>query len=215
MIVVSSNVVFVAVKSRIPLRMMFMRKVLSVVLFYVVATTTAVWAQDNPSAMPLSSANPLSAFNKDTYSRVKGIILQSAEKMPEENYSFKPTEAVRSYGQILGHVADAQYFYCSNVLGDKNPSPKVGQTKKTKAELISALKDSFAYCDKAYDGMTDASGAQTIKFFGGDDPKLGLLGLNNMHTAEHYGNLITYMRLKNIVPPTSEPKPQSKPESKK
>ena len=63
--------------------------------------------------------------------------------------------------------------------------------------------------------MTDASGAQTIKFFGGDDPKLGLLSLNNMHTAEHYGNLITYMRLKNIVPPTSEPKPQPQQESKK
>ncbi len=178
-------------------------------------STTAVWAQDKPSAALPTSANPFSTFNKGIYSRVKGIILQSAEKMPEENYSFKPTEEVRSYGQILGHIADAQYSSCSSVLGDKDPTPKVEQTKKTKAELIAALKDGFAYCDKAYDGKTDASGAQTIKFFGGDDPKLGVLSMNNLHTVEHYGNLITYMRLKNIVPPTSEPKPKPQAESKK
>ena len=192
-----------------------MRKMLSAVLLCVVASTTAAWAQDKPSAAPATPANPLSSFNKDTYSRVKAIILQSAEKMPEENYNFKPTEAVRSYGQILGHIADAQYAFCSSVLEEKNPSPKVEQTRKTKAELIAALKEAFAYCDKAYDGMTDASAPQTVKFFGGDDPKLGILSMNNAHTAEHYGNLITYMRLKNIVPPTSEPKPAPQPESKK
>jgi len=192
-----------------------MRKMLSVVLLCVVASATAVWGQEKPSAAPSTSANPLSSFNKDTYSRIKAIILQSAEKMPEENFSFKPTEAVRSYGQILGHIADAQYVFCSSVLEEKNPSPKVEQTKKTKPELIAALKEAFAYCDKAYDGMTDASAPQPVKFFGGDDPKLGILSMNNAHTAEHYGNLITYMRLKNIVPPTSEPKPAPKPEAKK
>jgi uncharacterized damage-inducible protein DinB len=159
-----------------------------------------------------SQVAPLITFNKFVYSGVKGILLRSAEKMPEENYSFKPTDAVRSYGQIIGHVADAQYLFCSIALGEKNPSPNIEQTKTSKADLIAALKDSFSYCDKAYDGMTDVSATQMVQMFGGDTPKLGVLNVNNMHSIEHYGNLVTYMRLKNIVPPTSEPGagPQSK-----
>lgn len=164
-------------------------------------------------AATLAQDNPLSAFNKTIYDGVKGILLRSAEKMPEENYSFKPTDAVRSYGQIIGHVADAQYLFCSNVLGEKNPAPKIEQTKTSKADLIAALKESFTYCDKAYDTMTDATGTQMVKLFGGDAPKLGVLNVNNLHTIEHYGNLVTYMRLKNIVPPTSEP--GSQPTAKK
>ena len=168
-----------------------------------------------PAAIALAQENPLSAYNKHVYTGVKDIILRSAEKMPEENYTFKPTEAVRSYGRILGHVADAQYLFCSIVLGEKNPAPKIEQTKTSKADLIAALKEAFAYCDKAYDGMTHASGTQMVKLFGGDTPKLGVLSVNSMHTVEHYGNLVTYMRLKNIVPPTSEPKPQPQPQPKK
>jgi uncharacterized damage-inducible protein DinB len=158
-----------------------------------------------------SQDNPLSGFNRVVYTQVKATLLRSAEKVPEENYGFKPTDAVRSYGQILGHVADAQYLFCSIVLGAENPAPKVEQTKTSKADLIAALKDAFAYCDKAYDGMTDASATQMVKLFGTDMPKLGALTVNNMHNLEHYGNLVTYMRLKNIVPPTSEPGAQPQP----
>jgi uncharacterized damage-inducible protein DinB len=150
--------------------------------------------------------NPLSAFNKHVYGGVKAILLRSAEKMPEENYAFRPTDTVRSYGQIIGHLADAQYLFCSAVLGEKNPAPKIEQTKTSKADLLAALKDAIAYCDRAYDGLTDASGSQMVTFFGGGDtPKLGVLNVNAMHSIEHYGNLVTYMRMKNIVPPTSEP----------
>jgi len=159
--------------------------------------------------------NPLSTFNKTAYGAVKNILLRSAEKMPEENYNFKPTDAVRSYGQILGHVADAQYMFCSIELGEKNPDLKIEQTKTSKSELIAARKGAFAYCDKAYDGMTDASATQMVNLFGGDTPKLSVLTVNNMHSLEHYGNLITYMRLKNIVPPTSEPGFMPVPQPKK
>src|SRR5467141_1059335 len=151
--------------------------------------------------------NPFSTFNKFAYGRVKTILVSSAEKMPEENYNFKPTEAIRSYGQIVGHVADAQYNFCSLALGENNPGLKIEQTTTTKADLVAALKGALAYCDKAYDGMTDASGTQTVKLFGMDMPKFGVLNINNAHDMEHYGNLVTYMRLKNIVPPTSEPPP--------
>jgi len=142
---------------------------------------------------------------------LKDVLLRSAEKMPAENYSFKPTDAVRSFGQVLGHVADSQYYFCSTALGEKDPDPKIEQTKTSKADLIGALKGAFAYCDKAYDGMTDAAATQTVKLFGGDKPKPVVLTINNMHTVEHYGNIITYLRLKNIVPPTSEPRSQPQP----
>ena len=80
--------------------------------------------------------NPLSAHNRLAYRGLKAILLRSAEKVPEENYNFKPTEAVRSYGQIIGLVADAQYTFCSMVLGERNPAPKVEQTNTSKADLI-------------------------------------------------------------------------------
>ena len=156
------------------------------------------------AAVAVAQDNPLSAFNKRAYGQVKVWLLGSAEKMPEENYTFKPTDAVRSFGQVVGHVADAQYTFCSIALGEKNPAPKIEQSKTSKADLTAALKDAFAYCDKAYGGMTDASGAQPVKLFGTDAPRLGVLIVNTAHTMEHYGNLVTYMRLKNVVPPSSE-----------
>src|SRR5260370_10364736 len=132
--------------------------------------STAAFAQDsktpqgasNSKGEQASQANPFSTFNKISYARIKTIIVSSAEKMPEENYNFKPTETVRSYGQILGHLADAQNNFCSLALGETNPGLKIEQTKTTKADLVAALKDALAYCDKPYDGMTDASCIQTV-----------------------------------------------------
>jgi uncharacterized damage-inducible protein DinB len=179
---------------------------MSAVLILLTAVAFAQSDAQKPSDKPNNPDNPLSTFNKYMYGHVKDVLLRSAEKMPEENYNFKPTDTVRSYGQIVGHVADAQYLFCSIELGETNPGLKIEQTKTSKADLIAALKDAFAYCDKAYDGITDASATQMVKLFGNDAPKLGVLTVNNMHDLEHYGNLVTYMRMKNIVPPTSEPK---------
>jgi uncharacterized damage-inducible protein DinB len=178
-----------------------MRKFLQILVICVLASAAVATAQDNP----------FSTWNKVAYARVSQILLASAEKMPEANYSYKPNDAVRSYGQIVGHVADAQYMFCSIALGEKNPDLKVELTKTSKADLIAALKSAFDYCGKAYDGMTDASGAQMVKLFGNDTPRLDVLTVNNMHDMEHYGNLVTYMRMKNIVPPTSEQPPPAPP----
>jgi uncharacterized damage-inducible protein DinB len=182
-----------------------MRTLLRTLLICLLAPGAGALAQDKPPAAAAPPDNPLSAHNKAIYSGVKAILLRSAEKMPEENYGFKPTDAVRSFGQVVGHVADAQYIFCSIVRGEKNPALKIEQTKTSKSDLIAALNDAFAYCDKAYDSMTDASATQMVKLMGGDTPKLGALATNNVHMVEHYGNLVTYMRMKNIVPPTSEP----------
>src|SRR5712692_802344 len=131
-----------------------------------------------PAAVAVAEDRPLNAFNVRAYGYLKDILLRSAEKMPEENFNFKPTVAVRSFGQILGHVADSQYLFCSIVLGEKNPAPKIEKTKTSKADLIASLKDAVAYCDKAYDGMTDAAAAQMAKVFGRDMPKPTVLTVN-------------------------------------
>ena len=174
-----------------------MRTILSTILLCLVALP--LFAQEKQA-----SGNPFSSINKRGYERSKGILLRAAEKMPEENYNFKPVDTVRSYGQIVGHVADAQYLFCSTASGEKNPDLKIEKTKTTKADLIAALKDGFAYCDKVYDGMTDAAALQTVKFFGNELPKHAVLSISIGHNMEHYGNLVTYMRIKGIVPPTSE-----------
>jgi uncharacterized damage-inducible protein DinB len=151
-----------------------------------------------------TAENPLSQHARWMYAGVKHLVLRSAEKMPEENFSFKPAESVRTYAQILGHIADWQYTYCSIVRGERRMGP--GNEKKTsKAELIAGIKEAFAYCDDAYNTLTDASATQIIKLGTHTMPKLGVLTVNNIHSTEHYGNLITYMRIKNIVPPSSEP----------
>jgi len=175
---------------------------------------TAAFGQNSTAPQAAASSKPDQAmqgpyttFNKIAYTRIKANLIASAEKMPEESYSFKPVDTVRSYGQIVGHVADAQYMFCSVALGEPNPALKIEQTKTTKADLVTALKSAVAYCDKAYDSMDDASGAQMVKMFGMDMPKAGALNINNIHDMEHYGNLVTYMRMKNIIPPTSEQPP--------
>jgi len=172
------------------------------VLLLIPMTAVLLHAQAQQQTEPPS--DPLSAGAKGLYNLVKNNILKSADKMPEENYTFKPTPDVRSFGQILGHVADAQYLFCSVALGEKNPAPGIEKSKTSKADLVQALNDAFAYCDKAYNGMTDAHAADMVKFFGRDQAKLSVLSFNNAHNDEHYGNLVTYLRIKGLVPPSSE-----------
>jgi uncharacterized damage-inducible protein DinB len=145
-----------------------------------------------------------SGYPKMVQKQVTAWIERAAEKMPEEEYAFKPDPAVRSFGQVLGHIADANYLFCSTALGESNPAPGIEKTKTTKAELTSALHDAFAYCSRAYDTLTDASASETVKAFGQERNKLGVLWFNASHNLEHYGNLVVYMRSKGIVPPSSE-----------
>jgi uncharacterized damage-inducible protein DinB len=167
--------------------------------------------QDKPQAPAPAPANPITQSERGLYSVVSGSVVKAAEKMPEENYSFKPTPEVRSFGQLVGHVADANYMFCSQAAGEANPMKDIEKTKTSKADLVAAIKGAVAYCNKTYDGMTDAKGGEMIKLFGFNLAKLSLYSLNTAHTDEHYGNMVTYMRLKGIVPPTSESQPAPAP----
>jgi uncharacterized damage-inducible protein DinB len=181
-------------------------------LFTVVtAVPVALLGQEKSQAPAAPPANPITASEKGVYSFVSSAVIGAAQKMPEENYSFKPTPDVRSFGQLVGHVADASYMFCSQASGEPNPTKDIEKNKTSKADLVAAVKDAVAYCNKAFDTMTDVKGSQMVKFFTFDLARLTLFSLNTAHTDEHYGNMVTYLRLKGIVPPTSENQPGQKP----
>jgi uncharacterized damage-inducible protein DinB len=148
-------------------------------------------------------ANPLSTDAREAYTAVKNNILKSAEKMPEQNYGFKPAPRVRTFGQILGHVAEEQYIYCGAVRGEQK-AVDVEKNKTAKADLMAALEESFTYCDVAYNSLTDAAAANTVEIGASRRTKLRLLWGNTVHDTSHYGNLVTYMRIKGLVPPSTE-----------
>jgi uncharacterized damage-inducible protein DinB len=151
--------------------------------------------------------NPLVTVSKSMYGLAKGDILGSADKIPENLWSYQPTKDVRTIAQLFGHIADGQYEFCGVAAEGKSVAKGVEKTAKTKAEIMAALKDAFAYCDATYAKMNDAGAAEIVTFFNMKVTKLGAMDFNIAHTMEHYGNLVTYMRLNGIVPPTSEQRP--------
>jgi len=171
-----------------------MKLLTAVVMFTAVAS-----AQDTP-------ANPLVTVSKNIYAISKNDILRSVDKIPDEVWSFQPTKEVRTVAQLFAHLADAQYEFCGVAAEGKSVAKDIEKTQKTKAEIVPALKEAFAYCDGAYAKMTDADAAEMVTFFGMRITKLGAMDFNTAHNMEHYGNLVTYMRIKGIVPPSSEPR---------
>src|SRR5712691_9959643 len=154
-------------------------------------------------ALNAQTMDPLSIDAKQAYEKVKSNILASAEKMPEENYSFRPAPRVRTFGQILGHLAEEQYIYCGAVKGEQK-AVDAEKTKPLKADLMAVLREAYAYCDAAYNGLTDATAVQMVRRGQGERTKLGILWRNTIHNESHYGNLVTYMRIKGLTPPSTE-----------
>ena len=140
---------------------------------------------------------------KQSYNGIKNNIMQAAEKMPDSDYSFKPTDAERNFGGWVAHVADAQAGGCARSSGAAAKPLNAG-SKTTKADLIAALKESFEVCDAAYDGTTDANAGEGVQSFGGQTTRLAALWGNIGHDQECYGTMAVYLRLKGIVPPSTE-----------
>ncbi len=152
------------------------------------------------------SANPMSDELKGLFNQIKNNLIKAAEKMPEESYAFKPSHDVRSFGQLVGHVADAGYLFCSpgKAEADVKKSPGAEKNLTKKADLVAALKESMAYCDASYAALTDATAATKKSFFGRERTMINILSFNVAHDNEHYGNIVTYMRIRGLVPPSSE-----------
>ena len=169
--------------------------VLSMCVFAITATTAA-------------AQNPISDAARSNWNSVKKNIKESAELMPEANYDFKPTADVRSFGAILAHVAGASYEFCASAKDEKPPFEEGSFEGKmtTKAQIVKVTNDAIAYCDAAFTALTDATaGAAVRQAFGGTNKTTRIASLLGQigHDNEHYGNLVTYFRLKNLVPPSS------------
>jgi uncharacterized damage-inducible protein DinB len=172
---------------------------------------SAISAQQAPPPATLDIAGSL----KTQHQNVRRYLAASAEKMPEADFHFKPqgtAPEVRTFGQIVVHLALANYSFCSRAKGETAPKLTVNDKEtQPKADIVKALNDSLTYCDAVYDAQTGATLNEMIKITGRDNTTLerargiGLIQ-NIAHNNEHYGNLVTYMRAKGLVPPSSEPR---------
>ena len=154
-------------------------------------------------AQPANDANAGIAALRANWQQVTNYIARSAEDFSEADYAYRPVETVRTVGELIGHVGGSQFMICAAALGDPVPAEDaVEKAAKTKAALIKALKESTDYCARAY-AQTAAAAAANTQLFGQSNSRFGALALNAVHNGEHYGNLITYMRMKGMVPPSS------------
>jgi len=166
-------------------------------------------AQSAPPAQP-RPPQTYPAFLQAQYASIKRYVIGSAEKMPAEHFAFKPAPEVMTYAGLLGHIIDVQYAYCNAVKGGSNPAAGKALDKLTdKAALVPAVKEAFAYCDDAFAALTNENALEMLTI--GSAPNQRQVARANQltmviaHGNEHYGNLVTYMRINGIVPPSSTP----------
>jgi hypothetical protein len=139
---------------------------------------------------------------KAAYGRIKTNFVKAAEKMPEENYGFAPATGIETFGQRVAHIADPQLGTCSALTGDRKTG--TAKSKTAKADLVAAITESFAACDKAFDALTDANALEVVTAGRGQQPRLAVLYGIVVHANEVYGAMGVYMRVKGLVPPSSE-----------
>ena len=147
---------------------------------------------------PSKAANPLTATLSLFRSNMQDKIMKSAEAMPESKYSYRPTKEVRSFAEIVNHVADISYYLCSSVKGEETPGTAAAKGSKT--EIVAYLKGAFEYCDGVYSGFSDAHLNDPADFFGAKANKMFILTQVGNHDALHYGNLVTYLRINGLEP---------------
>jgi len=156
------------------------------------AFSAAAFAQQPPTLMTQAQTG---------FTRSHDYVLRSAIKMPADAFSFQPTPQVRTFGALIGHIVETNYYFCSTMKGEENPGKDIEKTKTTKDALVQAVKDVQAYCEPVVKSM----GVDTkVKNGTRELPGLGVVFNMNAHTLEHYGNMTTYMRIKGIVPASSE-----------
>lgn len=165
------------------------------------ASLTGLAQAQQPAASPDVAVRTV----RELWQAMTNYVTRAAADVPDSLYGYKPVATVRTFGQLIGHVAGAQYMICAAALGDPpRGEDEIEKTRTTKTELVAALRESTEYCGRAY-AQTDAAAQQLTQLFGQERSRLGALGLNATHNAEHYGNLVTYMRMNGLVPPSSRP----------
>ncbi len=176
--------------------------------FILASLTTPASAQTTDAGADASLSPSLAAVAKSMHATIRRNIAEAAETMPAEDYPFKPTPQVRSFGEVLGHIANANFFFCSQANGMSSPSTTNLEKLTEKAAIVKAVLDSLAYCDTVYETTTDSNFNQPATVAGlGNRPTPTIRGavlmFNTAHNNEHYGNIVVYMRLKGHVPPST------------
>jgi len=155
-----------------------------------------------------SSGDPLTGALKRQFEGVARNVKEAAEKMPEEKYSYQATKDVRTFGGFVGHVANAQFLFCSRAKGETNPNKEDFEKVSGKAALVKAITASNDYCASVFNGANDKWMLETIAQGQAPNvtqvPRAAVLSGNTSHSNEHYGNIVTYMRLNGLVPPSTE-----------
>ena len=181
-----------------------------ILLIGLVALSTTARAQTSDGGFDKLLSPSLVSTAKAMHATIRRDLADAADVMPAEDFAFKPTPAVRSFAQLVGHVVNANFFFCSQAKGEKSPSATNYETVTDKTALVKALNDALAYCDAVYAATTDADFAKpvTLNGFPGMNPKTEtmrgiVLMFNTTHNNEHYGNAVVYLRLKGKVPPST------------
>jgi hypothetical protein len=149
-------------------------------------------------------ANPLSANFKASWANISSLLARMAEKMPEEHYRFKPTPEMADFGTRIAHAVSFNMRGCATAKGETKPL--MFSAAPTKAEVLAAMKETNAYCDAVFNALTDADAMTMITGGrGGPRPKFAILqGTVLEHSQEMYGYMAPYLRLKGVVPPSSD-----------
>ena len=154
-------------------------------------------------------APSLATVAKRMHETIRRDLAEAAAAMPADEYAFRPAPEVRTFGQLIGHVINANLFFCSQVSAEKLRTSENFEQVTEKAALVKALDDSLAFCDRAYDATTDSNFHQPVRVGPGvgmrstDTVRGAVLMFNMAHNNEHYGNVVVYMRLKGHVPPST------------
>jgi hypothetical protein len=155
-----------------------------------------------PAAVQAPAGNPVVSEARSAYNQIKTNLTGMASKMPPESYDFKPVPEIRAFGELMAHVADSQIGTCSALRGARKTGDAA--SKKTKDEIVAALKASFDECDAAWEATTDANALEMSTGGRMQRSRVGTLISNTVHNNEEYGYGCLYLRLKGIVPPSSD-----------
>jgi uncharacterized damage-inducible protein DinB len=172
-----------------------------------VCVSVSGMAQTTDASFADALSPSMAAVVKSMHATIRRNLAEAAESMPVDEYTFKPTAQVRTFGQLVGHIASANFFFCSQAKGEQPPSTADFEKTTEKAALVKALRDSLVYCDGVYTATTDGNFHQLVRIAGpngGSQAARGaVLLFNTTHNNEHYGNIVVYMRLKGHVPPST------------
>ena len=186
-----------------------MLRLLMLAFVFAYVTLPRASAQATDVGYPDELSPSLAGVAKAMHAAIRRDLAEAAENMPADEYAFRPTPQVRTFGQIIGHVIDSNFFFCAQAAGEKSPATADYEQITAKAALVKALNDSLVYCDRVYAATTDANfiqPAQIANVVGTGSTNTvrgGVLIYNITHNNEHYGNIALYMRLKGHVPPST------------